>query len=251
MIDINEKLNTKYLLQKDGSQNTDEENRLCQVASAYALAEGAIAVLSCLRTNISHIYFGKVAETIGFDSFAGYQKVDSVWEEEIIERIHPDDWAMCSLQELLFYRLSSLQSQPACVYPFHLEHTMRMADGKGKWHNMLHRIFYFVSKGKLGISYVLCIYRVAGGLYQGAHMINTLTGEDKVLKVDDCRRLLSEREKNILVLIRMGLASKKIAARLEISKHTVDRHRQNIISKLQVNNATEACHKAKLLGLIE
>lgn len=251
MIDINERLNNKYLLQKDGSQNTDEEVYLCQIASAYALAEGAIVVLSCLRTNISHIYLGKVAEIIGFDAATTYQKVDSVWEEAIIERIHPDDWAIRNLQELLFYKLSSQQTRPTSVYPFHLEQTMRMTDRKGKWHNMLHRIFYFVSEGKVGISYVLCIYSVTDKLYQNAYMINTLTGENKVLKVDDCHRLLSEREKNILVLIRMGLASKEIADKLEISKHTVDRHRQNIISKLQVNNATEACHKAKLLGLIE
>ena len=36
-----------------------------------------------------------------------------------------------------------------------------------------------------------------------------------------------------------------------ISKNTVDRHRQNIIEKLQVSNTTEACFKAKKLGLIE
>lgn len=251
MIEINNKLNNKYLIQQDGNQNTDEENRLCKVASVYSLTEGAMVVLSCLRTNISHIYWGKVAETMDFDSSKSYQKVDSVWEEEIIERIHPDDWAIRNLQELLFFRLSSLQTQPICVYPSHLEQTMRMADKNGGWHNILHRIFYFISDGKPGISYVLCIYTITDKLYQDAHMINTLTGEDKILKVDDCHRFLSEREKNILILIRKGLASKEIADVLEISKHTVDRHRQNIIAKLQVNNATEACHKAKLLGLIE
>lgn len=39
--------------------------------------------------------------------------------------------------------------------------------------------------------------------------------------------------------------------KLEISKHTVDRHRQNIIAKLQVSNTAAACHKAKMLGIIE
>ncbi len=55
----------------------------------------------------------------------------------------------------------------------------------------------------------------------------------------------------MLQLIRNGKSSKLIAELLEISKHTVDRHRQNIIGKLQVNNTTEACHKAKILGLID
>lgn len=241
----------KFLSQNDGAHDSAEENSLRHVASAYAFAEGAMAVLSCLRTNVSHIYFGKAASVLGFDTTEAYQRVDSVWEEEIIERIHPDDWALRNLQELLFYRHSSLLTQATDVYPWHMENTMRMKDSNGNWHNILHRIFYFVSEGKPGISYALCIYSLTDQLHQDARMLNMLTGEVRLLKVEDCNRLLSEREKRILVLIRKGMASKEIAAQLGISKHTVDRHRQNIIAKLQVSNATEACHKAKLLGLIE
>lgn len=251
MIEINEKLNMKLQSQNDGIHDTNEENNLCNVAFAYAFAEGAMSVLSCLRTNKSYIYFGKVSSILGFDTSKAYRKVDSVWEEEIIERIHPDDWALRNLQELLFFRHSSLLTEPKAVYPWHMENTMRMKDNHGKWHNMLHRIFYFVSEGKSGISYALCLYSLTNELYENARMVNTLTGEVKLLKIEDCSRLLSDREKSVLILIRTGMASKEIADRLEISKHTVDRHRQNIISKLQVNNATEACHKAKLLGLID
>ena len=39
--------------------------------------------------------------------------------------------------------------------------------------------------------------------------------------------------------------------KLEISKNTVDRHRQNIINKMQASNMAEACHKAKRLGLVD
>lgn len=81
-------------------------------------------------------------------------------------------------------------------------------------------------------------------------MVNTLTGERRKLDVES-NSLLSEREISVLQLIRNGKSSKLIAELLEISKHTVDRHRQNIIGKLQVSNTTEACHKAKILGLID
>ena len=77
-----------------------------------------------------------------------------------------------------------------------------------------------------------------------------MTGERKLLVIDE-NHILSEREKFILQMIQNGKSSKMIADRLEISKHTVDRHRQNIIAKLRVNNTTEACHQAKRLGLID
>lgn len=67
----------------------------------------------------------------------------------------------------------------------------------------------------------------------------------------DENQLLSVREKIILKMIQSGKSSKIIADKLKISKHTVDRHRQNIIAKLRVNNTIEACQKAKRLGVID
>ena len=52
-------------------------------------------------------------------------------------------------------------------------------------------------------------------------------------------------------MIQSGKSSKMIADRLEISKHTIDRHRQNIIAKLPRNNTTDAGPKAKRVGLID
>lgn len=84
----------------------------------------------------------------------------------------------------------------------------------------------------------------------GTYLINTITGEKQLLVIDE-GNILTEREKIVLQMIQSGKSSKMIADRLEISKHTVDRHRQNIIAKLRVNNTTQACHKAKRLGLID
>ena len=50
--------------------------------------------------------------------------------------------------------------------------------------------------------------------------------------------------------INNGLMSKEIAAELFISVNTVNRHRQNILMKLQATNSVEACRIAKSLNLI-
>jgi len=44
--------------------------------------------------------------------------------------------------------------------------------------------------------------------------------------------------------------SKEIADTLSISINTVNRHRQNILERLRVNNSIEACRIAEFMGLL-
>lgn len=50
---------------------------------------------------------------------------------------------------------------------------------------------------------------------------------------------LSNRELEIVILIKDGMTSKDVAAALGISLHTVEAHRKNIYNKLQINKVTE------------
>jgi DNA-binding NarL/FixJ family response regulator len=51
--------------------------------------------------------------------------------------------------------------------------------------------------------------------------------------------LLTPREKQVLTLIIGGFTSKEIALRLSISKRTVDKHRQNILTKLDIRSVAQ------------
>lgn len=249
MVEIDDRLSKKFHQQMDGVYAQDEEERLCLIAQSYSICENSIAVLSNLRTGKSHIFFGKTCNILGLGKVNTIQTIDSVWEEEIYNRIHPDDWEKRCLQELTFFRKISL-SHSKEIFSWYLENTMRMCDKEGKYHYWKHRIFYFSGNGQQGISYSLCLYNLTSEDSRVAYLINTMTGEKKILLTDE-NQLLSNREKFILQMIQNGKSSKMIADKLEISKHTVDRHRQNIIAKLRVNNTTEACHKAKRLGIID
>ena len=81
-------------------------------------------------------------------------------------------------------------------------------------------------------------------------IVNGETGEIIGIKLSDKRaRILTEREKEILNLIKEGKLSKQIAGILGISVHTVNRHRQNILEKLSVGNSIEAINAAALMKL--
>lgn len=61
---------------------------------------------------------------------------------------------------------------------------------------------------------------------------------------------LTKREVEVLKMADEGLMSKEISDKLYISIHTVNRHRQNILEKMNVNNLSEAINYAKKLGLL-
>jgi DNA-binding NarL/FixJ family response regulator len=61
---------------------------------------------------------------------------------------------------------------------------------------------------------------------------------------------LSEREREVLVLLAQGAANKEIAERLVITEGTVKNHVSNILAKLQVENRTQAADIARKRGLV-
>lgn len=50
---------------------------------------------------------------------------------------------------------------------------------------------------------------------------------------------ISKREREVVALIVEGLTTKEIAAKLFLSKHTIESHRQNILLKLGLKNSAE------------
>lgn len=61
---------------------------------------------------------------------------------------------------------------------------------------------------------------------------------------------LTSKEKDVLKLMVEGLSYKMIAAKLEITFHTVNSHTKKIYEKLHVNSASEAVSKALLNKLV-
>ncbi len=63
--------------------------------------------------------------------------------------------------------------------------------------------------------------------------------------------VLSDRERQVLKLVAEGLTTPKIAQRLRISPKTVSRHRERIMSKLDIHSSAELVKFAIRTGLIE
>lgn len=246
----------KELLNQPFAYDKDESVTLTkgqQIAYGYAKIENSIAVLSDLKSNKSYIYNGGVAKELGISDKRSTKKLDSIWEEEIFRRIHPDDLIEKHLLELRFFNL--LKNMPIRERSdYHIVSRLRMMDNLGKYTSMQHRMFYVGSCPRGNLWLALCLYNFSYNtttldIFDGI-IVNAVTG--RIIRSDNekCKNILSPREKEILRLIEKGKASIEIADTLSISKNTVSRHRQNILEKLRVKNSIEACQIAKMMSLI-
>jgi two-component system, NarL family, response regulator NreC len=68
--------------------------------------------------------------------------------------------------------------------------------------------------------------------------------------VEDSYELLTSRERELLQLMAEGRTAKEIATDLNLSAHTIDTHRANIMRKLNVNSTSELILYAMRKGII-
>lgn len=245
-----------HLLQQPFAGEEDPSRLLQQgqsIARMYARMENAISVLSDMHTNKSYIYHKGMAAGLGLPALADGMEIDSIWEKDILDRIHPDDLLQKHSLELQFFLL--LKDRPAAERAdYQVLCRLRMRDSQEEYVPVLHRMFYLPGGGQGSIRLALCLYNrhYEPVPPEGAEGMIVHTREGKLITPgqEQVSGLLSAREKEILWLIREGKRSKEIAGLLSISGNTVSRHRQNILEKLKVSNSIEACKVAEKLRLI-
>lgn len=246
----------QLLLGQDFSYSSATEiiDRYKQIAQTYAVVENAIAVLSDLKANKSYIFNGGFASAIDCKTDQSSTTIESIWEEDIYNLLHPDDAAERHLQEIRFFHLLRKKTISERTN-YRTINLMRIKDRTGKYIPLLHRTFYLSSQENGSLWLALCLYNHAPieqpSLTRFRGFIqNTATGEIITYAPEDSLIILSKREKEVLNLIEQGYLSKEIASKLNISKNTVDRHRQNIMERLRVKNSIEAIRIANSLHLL-
>jgi DNA-binding NarL/FixJ family response regulator len=70
------------------------------------------------------------------------------------------------------------------------------------------------------------------------------------VRVTETNEPLTDREKDVLRLVALGLANKEIAVRLSIGSGTVKTHVSNVLAKLGMQSRTQAALYAIRIGLV-
>ncbi len=90
-----------------------------------------------------------------------------------------------------------------------------------------------------------------GGTYFSQELLFSLVGSLKSTRYEQDGEPLSEREKEILLLICKGMSNNEIGEALFISKRTVDKHRANILEKTGCRNTANLVVYAIKNSLVE
>lgn len=83
-------------------------------------------------------------------------------------------------------------------------------------------------------------------IFQGKKIL----GDDVSEKINEMETELTQRELQILQLVYRGLSTAELASQLNISAKTADKHRENLMRKLQVSNVVQLIHRVKEMNLL-
>ena len=194
------------------------------------------------------------------DNFATIFGYDPTWIRTIREqgdlleeRIHPDD-----REQLLKYQIEhgqfiySIPEEERNDYQQTFQY--RILNVKREYVNVISRqqVVEKDSRGKAWIVMGMMDISPCQTPIEtvGRTVLNRKTGEIFTSTLLPAEKQLTNREKDVLQLIRQGFLSKEIADKLHLSIYTVNNHRKNILSKLNVDNMIEAINRAQNYGFI-
>ena len=179
------------------------------------------------------------------DRFGHYyyvtEYIEASQEIDIEKLVHPDDWEVIRrIDKKVWELLDTLPEEEKLAYKYIYE--MRVLE-RGKYLRMIYqmRILAFKGDNFLGMGIIDIAPEQSANTSVRFQIKNCLTDEIVPFAIESATdTLLTPREREVLALAKEGMFSKEISKKLNISIHTVNRHRQNILEKLQVDNMIEA-----------
>ena len=179
------------------------------------------------------------------DRFGHYyyvtEYIEASQEIDIEKLVHPDDWEVVRrIDKKVWEFLNTLPEEEKLTYKYIYE--LRVLE-RGKYVRMIYqmRILAFKEDNFLAMGIIDIAPEQSANTSVRFQIKNCLTDEIVPFAIESAAdTLLTPREREVLALAKEGMFSKEISKKLNISIHTVNRHRQNILEKLQVDNIIEA-----------
>ena len=167
--------------------------------------------------------------------------IEASQEIDIEKLVHPDDWEVVRrIDKKVWEFLNTLPEEEKLAYKYIYE--LRVLE-RGKYVRMIYqtRILAFKEDNFLAMGIIDLAPEQSANTSVRFQIKNCLTDEVVPFAIETATDvLLTPREREVLALAKEGMFSKEISEKLNISIHTVNRHRQNILEKLQVDNMIEA-----------
>ncbi len=192
-----------------------------------------------------------------YGGLLGYAPSDyeAVGQMFFANKIHPDDAHRLSMQGVTMYKLlNSFSSNEKLNHKIIYEY--RMLNAQNEYIRLIeqYQVLELDPKGQLWLMLMIVDISPNQDIDEASksQLLNFRTG--KIITLETPQKIqfeLTQREKEILKLVKAGLLSKEISDKLAISVHTVNTHRQRFLEKLGANNSFEAIMFASKYGLLD
>lgn len=203
----------------------------------------------CKREMI--FYSSNYGKLLGY-SPSDYEKSGQLFFDS---KIHPDDKMKLCLNGITTMKLfDNFSSDEKLNHKLINEY--RILNAQNKYIRLIeqHQILELDKKGQIWLLMSIVDISPDQEEYDGikSQFLNFRTGQMIPLETAQKPQIeLTNREKEILKLVKGGYLSKEISNKLSISVHTVNTHRQRFLEKLGANNSFEAIMFASKLGFLD
>jgi len=193
-------------------------------------------------------------ELFGFD----ISSIKKIGNEYINSKTNPDDYLSLVRNGISLLRFFySIPADKRTNYKLINEY--RILNAQERYIRVIeqHQVLEQDPRGNVWLSLAVMDVSPNQEEYQGvkSQLFNYKTGQLVPVPTSQSNAVgkpeLTQRERQVLELIRDGYFSKEISEKLFISVHTVNTHRQRILEKLGVDNSMEAVKYASQLGLLQ
>ncbi len=254
---LRRELNEIYCQQELGKECLSERklSELLVKAKNFSELSGCSVVVTDIANDRSFFFSGIISTFMGLEEEQKMiQQLPSSDEDFLYSRMNPEDLVDLRMLEYEFFKLvdktpieNKLDYQAYASVRMNLSEKEYIRIYKGT------KVLQLSPRGKMWL--ILCSYSINPYYKTGNNtdpvIVNMRTGGVIPFSFNKKRQqILSEREKQVLRLIKLGKLSKEIADFLGISINTVSRHRQKILEKLSVDNSIEAVNAAERMRLL-
>ena len=241
------------------------KNMCCELLDSLHFNESTVVAFTRCGTKTSTAFLSQ-----NFTRIFGYSRKHFIGGDLqfLIKHMHPDD-----LQAFIFFaETSTLNATPWKEAKENAVHECcsRIKHSNGKWIWVNQKVIVLSVTPDRHIDTALLLFddcttakqteldqhfsvieksRKNSKLLELLAPVSDQTKREKLLGATEDYALLTPREKEIMQLVSQGFSSKEIAAKLFISRHTVESHRKHILHKLSVRNAPQMVHQCVMSSI--
>lgn len=182
--------------------------------------------------------------------------------DSILKVMHPEDAASVQFKENAALEFLLKRIPPEKIPFYKSTYTFRITDGKGGWKHILHQSKALLVGDDGMLNFTVAVHsditfmnipaddRISFIGQNGEPSFYALSTAPANFLEPAQSQQLSPREREIVQHLAEGLSSKEIALKLQISRHTVDTHRRNLLRRFDASNTLELaslCLKRSLI----